>query len=132
MPMGEDEMEEKKDEQGDNIDLVMKEERDREKSRVVPFDEQGSSISPSAVADVATSASITVKNNNYSDDEAEGEDDNDDAYPSDEEQNPAFDDRGEVTPLPFNDDQDHASLMDLPDNLLSLPISPCGPGDSDL
>lgn len=125
-------MEEKKDEQGDNIDLVMKEERDREKTRVVPFDEQGSSISPSAVADVATSSSITVKNNNYSDDEAEREDDNEDAYPSDEEQNPALDDRGKVTPLPFNDDQDHSSLMDLPDNLLSLPISPCGPGDSDL
>jgi hypothetical protein len=34
----------------------------------------------------------------------------------------------QMSPIPF-DREDPVSLMDLPENLLSLPISPCGPND---
>jgi hypothetical protein len=51
-----------------------------------------------------------------------------DEYPFDEV-NPAADDVS-VSPLPF-DQEEPTSFLDLPDNLLQLPISPCGPQDND-
>jgi len=129
MPMEEDMVEEKKDEQGDNVDLLKQQERDREKDCSVPFDENQSLRSPSAVADVATSSSTIIKEMPPS--ETEREKDEED-YPFDEEQNPALDSSGAVSPLPFDDQEDPGSIMALPENLLSLPISPCGPTDGDI
>jgi hypothetical protein len=50
-----------------------------------------------------------------------------DDYPFDED-NPAADDFA-VLPLPF-DQEDPTTFLDLLDNLLQLPISPCGPQDN--
>lgn len=48
-------------------------------------------------------------------------------YPYDEDNPAAYDDDCRMSPLPF--DEDPTSLMELPDNLLKLPISPVGPQD---
>lgn len=47
-------------------------------------------------------------------------------YPSDEN-NPAEDSVHGMSPLPFREDP--TSLMELPEDLLKLPISPVGPQD---
>lgn len=49
--------------------------------------------------------------------------------------NPAEGDRMSVSPLPFEsercdfDEEDPDSLLEVPDDILTLPISPCGPND---
>lgn len=133
MSMEEEVIEEKKDEQGDKLDsLKDQQERDKEKDCAAPFDEELSSRSPSAVADVATSSSLIMKEMSSSKRERKKDKEDDDDYPFDEEQNPALDRNEVVSPLPFDDQADPASFMALPDNLLSLPISPCGPADDDI
>lgn len=90
-----------------------------------PFDEKLSSASPAAVADVASSDDAAKENVMFSPSQRK----KDDSYPFDEEQNPAD---GSVSPLPFDHHEDPSSLMDLPDDILSLPISPCGPNDGEI
>ena len=45
-----------------------------------------------------------------------------------------FDDLGDdgdapLSPLPFDHHEDPTTLLELPENIMSLPISPCGPYD---
>lgn len=96
-----------------------------------PFDEKPSSESPSAVADVAESNSQVKPRTALSSSKGKGEDgtDNDD-YPSDEDPDPAA--ARCLSPLPFDSHEDPCSLMELPENILSLPISPCGPNDGEI
>ena len=49
-------------------------------------------------------------------------------YPYDETETPAAVDDIPMSPIPF-DREDPTTLMELPENLLTLPISPCGPHD---
>lgn len=50
----------------------------------------------------------------------------DEEFPFDEEPDPAGD---AMSPLPFDHREDPTTLMELPENILTLPISPCGPND---
>lgn len=125
VPMEEDHVDEKKDEEGDTVKIINGTHKD--KTSGSPFAEKANSTSPSGVADVATS-SVSVKEKRSHRDSTKDEEDD---FPFDEEQNPTSDIRETVSPLPF-DHEDPASLMELPDNILSLPISPCGPNDGEL
>jgi hypothetical protein len=58
--------------------------------------------------------------------EAMPQNDDDDAKSEDQEHNDVED--IQMSPIAY-DREDPISLMDLPENLLSLPISPCGPND---
>lgn len=93
-----------------------------------PFDEHNqSSASPSAVVDVVKSNDLNKDVSVYMSPSRENEDyDQCDEYPSDEELDPAG---NRLSPLPFDHHEDPSSLMELPGNILSLPISPCGPHD---
>lgn len=52
----------------------------------------------------------------------------DEMYPFDgTESDPAVDDIA-MSPIPF-DREDPATLMELPEDIMTLPISPCGPND---
>ena len=124
VPMEEDHVDEKKDEEGDTLKIVNGKHKD--KSSGSPFAEKTNSMSPSAVADVATSSKPVKEESSHRDSTKDEEDD----YPFEEKQNPTYI-RETVSPLPF-DHEDPASLMELPDNILSLPISPCGPNDGEL
>lgn len=96
-----------------------------------PFDEKPSSESPSAVADVAESNAAVKRNIMPSPSRVKvEEDEEDDAYPSDEDPDPAA--SRCLSPLPFDSHEDPNSLMELPENILSLPISPCGPNDGEI
>jgi hypothetical protein len=79
--------------------------------------------SPSAVADVLRSSAEVMKESFLS--LKRIDDDEYDDYPSDEEPNPAEDDY-RFSPLPFDPEANPNSLMALPENILTLPISPCG------
>jgi len=113
-------IDEKKDEIGDGIKFFGREHKRR--GYAPSLDENSSS--PAAVADVAIS-SPEVKHDTriLPPDPNKGNN-----YPSHEEPNPALDD-DLVSPLPFDHHEDPTSLMELPANILSLPISPCGPHD---
>ncbi len=129
MAMDEDDMDEKKqecDDQGRNQNRYSQYESS-------PFDEKISSNSPAAVADVAKSHDSSKQDSRmmmspYNREKAD-DDDYDDEYPSDEEQDPANE---RLSPLPFDQHEDPSSLMELPENILSLPISPCGPNDGEI
>lgn len=54
--------------------------------------------------------------------------DSSEEFPFDED-NPAAEDDIRMSPLPFDGREDPTTLMELPENLLKLPISPVGPGD---
>lgn len=106
-------IDEKKEEEGDVLKFFC---REQEVKGFYASPHNENSSSPAAVADVARSSN-EIKDIRRRDSD----------YPSDEEFNPALDsDIG--SPLPF-DHEDPASLMELPANILSLPISPCGPND---
>lgn len=96
-----------------------------------PFDEKPSSESPSAVADVAESNSAVKKPSALSPSKIkeEGDGGENENYPSDEDPDPAA---RCFSPLPFDSHEDPSSLMELPENILSLPISPCGPNDGEI
>ena len=122
------------------VDVDDKKQDDRERNRYesysrfqyhegAPFDEPNqTSASPSAVVDEVKSNDNTKEASVYMSPSCENEDydDCDDQYPSDEELDPAG---NRLSPLPFDHHEDPLSLMELPGNILSLPISPCGPHD---
>jgi len=105
-------------------DQQMVDQEQRKGNAGVPFDEQPSSSSPAAVADVANSSDAAKENLMFSPSRSGKRDD---GYPSDED--PAD---GSVSPLPFDHHEDPSSLMELPEDILSLPISPCGPNDGEI
>jgi len=74
--------------------------------------------SPSAVADVQEHEKSNEKTANK----------REDAMQVDEEEFP-FDEGPETSLLPFEQKEDPTTLMELPENILTLPISPCGPHD---
>ena len=97
-----------------------------------PFIVKISSTSPAGVADVARSNDSAKQDSQrmMSPYNREKDDDNyEDEYPSDEEQNPS---NARLSPLPYDQHEDPSSLMELPENILSLPISPCGPNDGEI
>jgi hypothetical protein len=50
-------------------------------------------------------------------------------YPYDgTEDNPAMEDIA-MSPIPFDHREDPVTLMELPEDIMTLPISPCGPND---
>ena len=115
-------------------------EQDRRENRYAqyessPFVVKISSSSPAGVADVARSNDSAKQDSQrmmspYNCENREKDDDDyEDEYPSDEEQDPANE---RMSPLPFDQHEDPSSLMELPDNILSLPISPCGPNDGEI
>ena len=118
-------MDEKKDDDGDQAMLIDDQRPKYHHDHDIPFDEsKPSSDSPASVADVAKSADIVKEKElmvSLDDDDEKDED-----FPFDEDPNPAED---RYSPLNFFEQEDPSSLMELPDNLLSLPISPCGPHD---
>lgn len=129
MQIDEDHMDEKKQDEQDER-AIQQEPRTGSRQETAPFDEKFSStISPSAVADVARSHDI-LKQESLKLTPSHEKDDDD--YPSDEEQDDPADDRLSVSPLPFDHHEDPSSLMELPENLLTLPISPCGPNDGEI
>ena len=111
--------------------------RDRNQNRYshyasTPFDEKISSSSPAAVADMVKSHHSTKQDTRMMmspHNREKTDDDYDDEYPSDEEQDPA---NQRLSPLPFDQHEDPSSLMELPENILSLPISSCGPNDGEI
>jgi hypothetical protein len=128
------------------IDFRNSRDNERDKSSYLHPNSKKSN-SPAAVADV-TSSKVTVKDQvmvspmrgkksrdgqfrSHADYHPSNNDDDDNGYPSDEDPNPAADDVP-VSPLPFDLNDDPSSLMELPTNLLSLPIPPYGPYDRDL
>jgi hypothetical protein len=119
-------MDEKHTDEKKDDDQQMLDQEQRHGNDGAPFDEKPNSSSPAAVADVANSSEV-VKENLMLSPSRQGKKDDD--YPSDEEQNPAD---GSVSPLPFDHHEDPSSLMELPENILSLPISPCGPNDGEI
>jgi len=120
-PIDERHRDEKKDEIGDGIKFMGRGSKGRDS--VLPFDEKSSS--PAAVADVTISSTKVKYGTRILPPDQNNRADN---LSSDEEPNPAMDD-DIVSPLPFDHHEDPTSLMELPANLLSLPISPCGPND---
>ena len=93
--------------------------------------------SPSAVADIARAEMTTPTDERMSLPviERKKSRDSSDEYPFDED-NPAADDDITMFPLPYDDEYDEyenpTTLLELPENLLKLPISPVGPqSDSD-
>jgi len=91
--------------------------------------EDGSSSSPATVADVAPNSQI-VKDELMLSPRTKRTVRDDEEFPFDESPNPASDGDISVSPLPFDQREDPSTLMELPDNILSLPISPCGPNDA--
>ena len=111
------------------------------------------SNSPAAVVDVTSSQVIVkdevmmspirgkkIRDGNFrnhaechpsNDDDDDDDDDGNNDYPSDEDPNPAADDVP-VSPLPFDLHDEPSTLMELPTNLLSLPIPPYGPYNGDI
>lgn len=138
MPVSMDEevyADEKKEEGDEHPERSMSMAADKMYSKeheAAPFDEKPSSESPSAVADVAESNSHVKPRTALSSSKAEmgGDGKDDDDYPSDEDPDPAA--ARCLSPLPFDSHEDPSSLMELPENILSLPISPCGPNDGEI
>ena len=87
--------------------------------------------SPAAVEDISREDMTTPVDEGIEvtlpDIELKRSSDSDDDYPFDED-NPA-DEYMRMSPLPYDGHEDPTTLMELPDNLLKLPISPVGPQD---
>jgi len=92
------------------------------------------SSSPAAVSDVVSSEEIVkeerIEVGRY-DRVRDYREYHDDDYPSDEDPNPATDEM-RVSPLPFDLQDDQTNFMELPENLLSMPISRYGHRDYEL
>jgi hypothetical protein len=91
--------------------------------------------SPSAVADLARAEMTTPTDERMSMPiiERKKSRDGSDEFPFDEDNPAADDDDLSMSPLPYEDDNDEyedpTTLLELPENLLKLPISPVGPQD---
>lgn len=92
--------------------------------------EKIASSSPAGVVDVASNDEVVKEQLMLSPSRKQQPPAEEEDYPFDEGPNPAGEDKDiPMSPLPLDHREDPTTLMELPENILSLPISPCGPHD---